>query len=120
MPGPLAVRASRREKIPGKIREQPGGYMALCVMDPWIPRGAFHIGEPEYGERSMTFVCPCGCGVIHRVKVQGPDDPPPDPVLGPCWAWDGVLDAPTLRPSLHMQRTCQWHGFLTAGVFEPV
>lgn len=118
MPCP-AVAAVRLEALPGKLRELPGGSRALCIMDPWTPRGGFTIGPFAYGERRLRFVCPCGCGVIHDVKVQGPDDPPPDPAFGPCWAWDGDEAAPTLRPSLAMVTPCHWHGFLTAGSFVP-
>lgn len=120
MLGPVKVRGARREKIPFKVRQMPDGDNACIVMDPWIPRGAFHVGEFVHGERRFTFVCPCGCCRVHDVKVQGPNDPMPDPALGPAWAWDGNLESPTLRPSLHMLRLCKWHGYLTAGIFESV
>jgi hypothetical protein len=120
MPGPPKVHAVRRDALPGKVRELPGGDRALVLLDPWTPRGAFAVGEFAFGERRFTFACPCGCMVVHNVKIQGPSDPPPDPSLGPCWAWDGNLEAPTLRPSLATVTPCRWHGFLTSGVFESV
>jgi hypothetical protein len=74
----------------------------------------------------ITFYCPCGacdkflaCS-IPIVKGSKQID---------AWEWDGNEDAPTLTPSIfrHVDiaahddkpaHKCEWHGFLTNGVFR--
>jgi len=68
------------------------------------------------GDRLM-FNCPCGCGSIGGIAVGG--NPGEHPVWKfPIWKWDGNTDTPTVTPSIRFMSGCQWHGFLTAGVFR--
>lgn len=46
--------------------------------------------------RGLWVWCP-GCGEAHRAQTIGTDGRPP---TGPCWDWDGNVDAPTISPSL--------------------
>lgn len=55
-----------------------------------------------------AYRCP-GCGQEDWLNVD-------DGTNG--WALSGAIDAPTLRPSI-LHWPCGWHGYLTAGVFEP-
>ena len=60
------------------------------------------------GELWIYFRCPCGCGDIFGVPVQGPKR----------WDFNGNMDAPTLTPSLLRLDGCGWHGYLTDGYFR--
>lgn len=60
----------------------------------------------------MMILCPCGCGSYIGCVVAG------DPTKGPVWDWDGNVDKPTVSPSIRVISGCNWHGFLTAGVFK--
>jgi Family of unknown function (DUF6527) len=69
--------------------------------------------------RGCWMWCP-GCNEAHRPEIIGEEgDLPP----GPCWQWDGNLEAPTFTPSLLVgkdtDRVC--HSFITNGqwVFLP-
>lgn len=68
-------------------------------------------GKP--GETSgMTFICPCGCGRPGWLPVNRHGHP------GPSWDWNGNREAPTLRPSVLQVGGCEWHGWLTDGVWK--
>lgn len=60
----------------------------------------------------MIFLCPCGCGAFPGVHVGG------EPGKQPVWNWNGDLDKPTISPSIQVIGGCNWHGFLTDGVFR--
>lgn len=73
------------------------------------------------GGRALWLWCP-GCDDAHRVMILGEDGSVPP---GPCWQWDGNLEAPTIRASLLVRmdftdgraaRVC--HSFVTAGRWE--
>lgn len=66
-------------------------------------------GEPP---TRLTFVCPCGCGAIGGIMVGG------DPTKHPVWQWNGNLEKPTTTPSIKFVGGCEWHGYLTDGVFK--
>lgn len=68
-------------------------------------------GEP--GRAMLSFVCPCGCGSVHRVNAF--TDEAAAKAHG--WHWNGNREKPTLKPSLQLHSDCKWHGFLTDGVF---
>lgn len=57
-------------------------------------------------------------GYAYRCPGRGQEDwlPVDDGTQG--WVLTGSSDAPTLRPSI-LHRPCGWHGYLTAGEFEP-
>lgn len=67
-----------------------------------------------YGNENagLIYVCPCGCGNVSAIpvrlgeKVQG------------SWQWNGDVEKPTLSPSIQ-KKNCNWHGYLTDGVFVP-
>ena len=56
----------------------------------------------------LHFICPCGCGRYVALPVKP---------LEKGWEWNGSKERPTLRPSIRMLTKCQWHGYLTDGVF---
>lgn len=60
----------------------------------------------------LTFLCPCGCGDVGGILVAG------DESRQPVWQWNGNEEAPTVTPSIRFMSGCQWHGYLTAGVFR--
>lgn len=55
----------------------------------------------------LHFVCPSGCGKLCHVNVKHEGS----------WTWDDNKTEPTLTPSIRMLTGCQWHGYLTKGVF---
>lgn len=59
----------------------------------------------------LHFICPCGvCGSYVVLPVT--------PVSPKGWDWNGNKERPTLRPSIRRMDKCNWHGYLTEGVFE--
>jgi len=62
--------------------------------------------------RGFAFRCPCGCGLESWLPVNREGDTV-------HWKWDGNIEAPTLTPSILNFYSCQWHGYLTAGEFQP-
>lgn len=95
-----------------------------------IPGAFAYRGDPPV---AMLVRCPCGCGDVWRFKFR-------HATAGrPSWEWSGVLDRPTLNPSLHMlegdpdapenehakrredfKMRTHWHGWLRAGEFVSV
>lgn len=75
------------------------------------------VGQPPQatGSFRLMFWCP-GCHALHGYVLGKPSHPG-----GPCWSFDGNLEAPSLTPSLFMnagmgnpvQPVC--HLYLTAG-----
>jgi len=63
----------------------------------------FNEGIPD----RMTFACPCGCGAFGGVLVKGEH----------AWGWNGDLEKPTTTPSIRFVGGCNWHGYLTDGIF---
>ena len=75
--------------------------------------GSFHVEEEdEGGVRDFYYCCPCGCGAIGMMFV-GENFKPDE---SPSWEWNGSLEKPTLRPSVH--HVGHWHGWLTDGVWR--
>jgi hypothetical protein len=68
------------------------------------------------GRHGMMFKCPCGCGSIGNLRFDSIEEDPDYP----CWAWDGVVEKPTLHPSVQRTDGCKWHGHLIAGEWIPV
>lgn len=63
----------------------------------------------------ILFCCPCGCESIIGVNVK------PEEQLGVVkhpWQWNGNRERPTLTPSIRVVGCCEWHGYLTDGVFK--
>lgn len=60
------------------------------------------------GPVGMLLKCP-GCG-----RASGMDFKPRP---SPSWKWNGNRENPTLTPSINCVGCCQWHGWLSQGVF---
>ena len=60
----------------------------------------------------LMFICPCGCGMTCGIAIAG------DRTLHPVWDWNGDFEKPSVNPSIRMLSGCQWHGYLTDGVFR--
>ncbi|MCL6708608.1 DUF6527 family protein [Pseudomonas sp. R2.Fl] len=75
--------------------------------------GAVHVDRhgDGSGEVSFWYRCPCGCGAKGMLLV-GDGFKPAD---GPSWNWNGMVDKPTLLPSVH--HVGHWHGWLKDGVW---
>lgn len=64
----------------------------------------------------MDYRCPCGCGQTGPLDFR--------PHESPSWEWDGNIEAPTLKPSVHHRYLIRgewkthWHGYLTAGIWK--
>lgn len=79
-------------------RDIAGAYeMVFCLKKPSEVAG-------------FAFICPCGCG--RHGWLQFRPGPPPS------WEWNGNREKPTLRPSVRQVGGCQWHGWLTDGVWR--
>ena len=75
-----------------------------------VPGAIDFVGEPPAGVR---FICPCGCGNESWMAFSERDSP------GPAWDWNGSREHPTLTPSVfNSGMPCQWHGYLTDGVWR--
>lgn len=61
---------------------------------------------------NLHFICPCGCGERDAIPI----DTAPSEY---AWHWNGDMERPTLTPSLQRTGGCNWHGYLTDGVFVP-
>jgi len=61
----------------------------------------------------IQFLCPCGCGENFYIPILGHRYS-----TGPCWAWDGDEDNPSLIPSILQRTPCRWHGYLTDGIWK--
>lgn len=62
--------------------------------------------------RGCWVWCP-GCDMAHRPQIVGEHGDPPE---GPCWTWDGNLEAPTFTPSyVTWTDTTRCHSNITAG-----
>lgn len=59
-------------------------------------------------EWGLNFICPCGCGSLLGIVVAGPK----------AWQWNGDRINPTITPSIRHMAGCEWHGYLTDGVFK--
>lgn len=59
---------------------------------------------------SLLFICPCGCGKLRSVALK-------PRAASPSWDWNGDKEKPSLTPSINCLTGCQWHGWLTNGVF---
>ena len=70
-----------------------------------LPPGSacYTVGRNEK-PASILFICPCGCGEIGGLHIDG--------IRG--WTWDQNKEEPTLTPSIKMTN-CGWHGYLTKG-----
>ena len=73
--------------------------------------GNFFLSPPSAdGIRRLSFLCPCGCGMLCGINV-GPADG------AKVWAWNGDEEKPTATPSININMG-HWHGYLTDGVFK--
>ena len=114
-----SVKGIRVPHLSGKLRQLANGEHALHSPSA-NPPGAFAWRLEDTGARFLQFVCPCGCQIIHMVRILRQGQPPLPPEFGPSWVWNESEAEPSLTPSLHMLRTCGWHGFLTLGIFVSV
>jgi hypothetical protein len=84
--------------------------------------GDFFLTPAADGRRRLSFMCPCGCGVIAGivVRIDGQHDTP-------AWGWNLDEDLPTTTPSIDIKEIdsegkhvgSHWHGYLTKGEFVP-
>lgn len=68
--------------------------------------------KPGEKPTRAVFLCPCGCEALLGFVVAG------DSTQHPVWQWNGNEQKPTVTPSIRFLSGCQWHGFLTDGVFK--
>lgn len=79
--------------------------------------GDFYFTEAGEGPyRRLSFLCPCGCGVLAGVRVRpdGQND-------GQAWGWNQNEEVPTATPSINIlngPNSSHWHGYLTDGEFS--
>jgi uncharacterized protein DUF6527 len=103
----------------------------LIDLDPtWIGYGGPEItrdGQLVLERHGIGVGCNCPCGTPDcwlAVYFKNPLDgrPPPDVIEKyPLWNRTGdTFETLTLRPSLQRRGGCDWHGFLTDGVFAKV
>lgn len=81
--------------------------------DKMTAAGDFMFSTPSIAGNSPSnflFICPCGCGKLRSVPLK--------PHAGsPSWEWNGNKEKPSLSPSVNCLTGCQWHGWITDGVF---
>lgn len=86
---------------------QKAGYAACSAA------GDFYLTPLEPGSpyRRLSFLCPCGCGILAgvRVRADGVQD-------GSAWGWNKSEQCPTTQPSILINGN-HWHGYLTDGNF---
>jgi len=100
----------------------------LVDLEPrWVGYGGedvTHNGEPvPRRERvALSFLCPCGKGERVTLMLRNPPDGGPNPIPElPAWERSGEdFASMSLTPSIQRRDPggCQWHGFLTDGVFR--
>lgn len=77
------------------------------------------------------FPCPRGYGLCTGLLIVGADlgngEILKRPSKVPCWSWDGDVEKPTFKPSIHCRSKtddgreaagCDWHGYITGGVIK--
>lgn len=74
--------------------------------------GAILILAPD---QTIAMKCP-GCGNSSSMTVFPPGTPKPP---SPSWEISGLPDKITLQPSINCVGCCQWHAYLTNGVYGP-
>jgi hypothetical protein len=75
--------------------------------------GSYRFTEPDAdGELSFWYCCPCGCKAVAPL-IAGKGF---KPSAGPSWQWNGMVNTPTLEPSVN--HIGHWHGWLRNGVWE--
>lgn len=88
--------------------------------------GDFYLNHVDGDKKIyLVFYCPCGkCERLHCCAIPIKEGLK----LPEYWQWDGNEEEPTLTPSIfrHVDiaahgdtpaHKCEWHGFLTKGVF---
>ncbi len=72
----------------------------------------FTDASAESHYRRLSFLCPCGCGMLAgvRVRADGQND-------GVSWGWNQSEEKPTTSPSIDIN-SGHWHGYLVNGVFQ--
>lgn len=113
---------TKKRNAPFKTTDDPIFQRALATRHDddgcWFFRddlqpGTAHIHTYEGGNHVLFFICPCGCARANQLAIYTEGQ------QAHGWKWEGNREQPTLTPSIAMvKRTCQWHGFLKAGVFE--
>jgi hypothetical protein len=66
----------------------------------------------DYDDKILSFVCPCGCAMVHQVAIYAEGQP------AHGWKWNGNHERPTLSPSIAITTGCHWHGHLVDGAFK--
>ena len=89
---------------------QPGDAVWLSSGGTGVTDTATGAPVPVREHAALAYTCP-GCNRPGAVSVR------PAPADRQSWEWDGNVELPTLKPSLHHVGCCGWHGYLTAGEF---
>lgn len=71
--------------------------------------------DPTKQIAGMMFMCPCGCGEKGSLAFDVPVRKEREKDM---WKWNGSEDKPTLTPSIRKTSGCNWHGYLTDGIFK--
>ena len=79
------------------------------------PAGSYKFYKHSNGDgpHGLHFVCPCGCGDVLGVAFENPQG-----CNGPTWRWNGDREKPSTTPSIRRIGGCEWHWYLTDGVFR--
>lgn len=77
--------------------------------------GDYFFSAPnDKGEIRLSFLCPCGCGILAGVKVRADGQQ-----VDGAWGWNKDREKPTTTPSIFIEpQSNHWHGYLTDGVFK--
>ena len=78
------------------------------------PGSIFLTKTDRFGEWSLIYCCPCGCGHVDKINVGAGFKPP----NSPSWNWNSSTTEPTLLPSVN--RKGHWHGHLRDGYWVSV
>jgi hypothetical protein len=73
-------------------------------------------GDFFFAGARLSFLCPCGCGVLCGIRVD--DSDPYD--RGIVWKWNNSKEKPTCDPSIMIHANKEenhWHGYLKDGAF---
>jgi hypothetical protein len=76
----------------------------------------FFTEENVAGKIRLSFMCPCGCGILAGVTVRSDGKQ-----IEGAWGWNKDFEKPTTTPSIFIEPSGNhWHGYLTDGIFKSV
>lgn len=71
--------------------------------------------EEKGSHGHVMLKCP-GCGRESAMHCRTPGTPHPD--VGASWELTGLLDKPSMHPSINCVGCCGWHGYLKNGEYS--